>query len=428
MGIRQKILLILASVLIVSLTIHGWLILDEQRHEDLVDLQRRGSDISHFLAKAVAYSVIGYDYHTLQLLMNEIVATEAVNFARVTNLAGKTMAEAGNAHDPETLMFEQPVQLEGEVIGHLQLGMNTRPLSQRLEEHHFTLFSRQILIILLIIIGELAALSWFIVRPVRRMTETLKAGDENDPPRLPVTSRDEFGQLATHFNHLVDRLRAINLDLQQDAHYRGEELDLSRQQIRDQSAELRRIQEELHRLSRMDDLTSAHTRRYFNERIEDAVKAANEQGEPVSLLLIDIDHLKIVNDVHGHHVGDRLLQTLARTIQSVLREDDQLFRICGGEFAVLAWHTGAETATWLAEQIRLAVAGLELELDDKRVNPTVSIGVATIPDSGRDTNRDYFYLCADRALYHAKHHGRNRVDHCHDLNIEPITQLTDRTT
>lgn len=426
MGIRQKILLILASVLIISLTIHGWLILDEQRREDLMDLQRRGSDISHFLAKAVAYSVIGYDYHTLQLLMNEIVATEAVNFARVTNLADKTMAEAGNAHDPETLLFEQPVQLEGEVIGHLQLGMNTRPLSQRLEEHHFTLFTRQLMIILLIIVGELAALSWFIVRPVRRMTLALKASDENDPPRLPVTSRDEFGELASHFNHLVDRLQAINLDLQQDAHSRGAELDLSRQQIRDQSAELRRIQEELHRLSRMDDLTSAHTRRYFNERIEDAVKAANEQGEPVSLLLIDIDHLKIVNDVHGHHVGDRLLQTLARTIQSVQREDDQLFRICGGEFAVLAWHTGAETATWLAEQIRQAVTRLELELDDKRVNPTVSIGVATIPDSGRETNRDYFYLCADRALYHAKHHGRNRVVHCHDLNIEPITQLTDR--
>ncbi len=425
MGIRQKILLILASVLIVSLTIHGWLILDEQRHEDMLDLQRRGADISHFLAKAVAYSVIGYDYHTLQLLMNEIVATESVNFARVKNLAGKTMAEAGNPHDPETLKFEQPIQLEGEIIGHLELGMNTRPLSQRMEEHHFTLFSRQILIILLIIAGELAALSWFIVRPVRRMTLALKAGDENDPPRLPVTSHDEFGQLASHFNHLVDRLRAMNENLQQDAHRNGEALDVSRQQIREQSEELRRIQEELHRLSRLDDLTSAYTRRYFNERLDDAVMAANEQGEPVSLLLIDTDHLKIINDVHGHHVGDRLLQMLAPAIQSVLREGDQLFRICGGEFAVLAWHTGAETATWLAERIRTAVESLDVELEDKHLSPTASIGVATIPDSGRETNRDYFYLCADRALYQAKHHGRNRVEHCHGLDIEPIAHLTD---
>ncbi len=77
MGIRQKILLILAVVLVVSLTIHGWLILEEQREEALADLQHRGSDISHFLAKAVACSVIGYDYHPLQLLMNEIVATDA---------------------------------------------------------------------------------------------------------------------------------------------------------------------------------------------------------------------------------------------------------------------------------------------------------------------------------------------------------------
>ena len=77
MGIRQKILLILDVVLVVSLTIHGWLILEEQREEALADLQHRGSDISHFLAKAVACSVIGYDYHPLQLLMNEIVATDA---------------------------------------------------------------------------------------------------------------------------------------------------------------------------------------------------------------------------------------------------------------------------------------------------------------------------------------------------------------
>ena len=425
MGIRQKILLILACVLIVSLTIHGWLILDEQRREELVELERRGSDIAHFLAKAVAYSVIGYDYHTLQRLMNEIVATETVNFARVANPADKTMAEAGNARDPQTRMFEQPIRLKGEVIGHLQLGMNTRPLNQRLEAHHLTLFSRQLLIIVLIIVGELIVLSWFIVRPVRRMTRILKDCDANDPPRLPVTSQDEFGQLAIHFNHLVDRLRTVNRELQRNVHAHGEELDLSRRQLREQSEELRRIQEALHRLTRMDDLTRAHTRRYFNERIEDAVKAANEEGEPVSLLLIDIDHLKIVNDVHGHHVGDRLLRTLAGAILSVLRENDQLFRISGGEFAVLAWHTGAETATWLAEQIRLAVAQLELERGDKRVCPTVSIGVATIPDRGRETNRDYFYLCADQALYHAKRHGRDRVVHCHDLNIEPITKLTD---
>ncbi len=426
MGIRQKILLILASVLVVSLTIHGWLILDEQREEALSDLRHRGADISHFLAKAVAYSVIGYDYHTLQLLMNEIVATEAVNHARVTNLAGKTMAEAGNPHDPDTLTFEQPVQLEGEVIGHLVLGMSTRPLHRRLAEHHVSLFSRQMLIILLIILGELLALSWFIVRPVRRMITVLDSSDEDDPPRLPVTSRDEFGQLASRFNHLVDRLRQANRRLRHDAHRSGAELDVSREQIREQAAELRRIQRELHRLSRLDDLTSAFTRRYFNERMDEAVELANEQGEPVSLILVDIDHLKIVNDVHGHHVGDRLLQIVARTLQDALRESDQLFRICGGEFAVLAWHTGAETATWEAEQLRKAVENIALELDDKTLHPTVSLGVATIPDRGRETTRDYFYLCADRALYHAKQHGRNQVVHCHALNLEPITQLTDR--
>ncbi len=427
MGIRQKILLILAVVLVVSLTIHGWLILEEQREEALADLQHRGSDISHFLAKAVAYSVIGYDYHTLQLLMNEIVATDAVNHAQVMNLAGRTMAEAGNAHDPDTLIFDQPVQLEGEVIGRLVLGMSTRSLNQRLAEHHFTLFSRQMLIILLIILGELLALSWFIVRPVRRMIVALEDGNEDDPPRLPIVGHDEFGQLASRFNHLVDRLGQAHRQLRQDAHRQGAELDVSREQLRAQSLELRRIRRELHRLTRYDDLTSAFTRRFFNERMDEAVVAANELGEPVSLMLVDIDHLRIVNDVHGHHVGDRLLKTMARTLQGALRESDQLFRICGGTFAVLAWHTGAETATWQAERLRAAAGDLTLELDETTLRPTVSIGVATIPDRGQETNRDYFYLCADRALYHAKQHGRNRVVHCHALNLDPITRLTDRT-
>ena len=116
-GVRQKVLLILMSVLLTGLTISGWLALKQEERDTLKDINQRGSDISRFVAKSLAYSVVGYDYHTLQLLLDEITLAEDIGYAKVVNIKGNTMAEAGNGTDTKLVNFNQDIRLDDEIVG-----------------------------------------------------------------------------------------------------------------------------------------------------------------------------------------------------------------------------------------------------------------------------------------------------------------------
>ncbi len=270
MGIRQKILLILALVLILTLSINVWLVLDEQKSLHLKELRQRGEDISHFLAKALAYNVIGYDYHTIQLLVDEITTTNDVSYAKVLNRKGKIMAETGNYSTDSTLLFEQPIKLEKQVIGKLILGMNKNLPGGRMESSHVNLLKQEALIILLIIIGEFIALSFFIARPLRLITQTLQEGARHgyeNISEIPIYSDDEFGLMAREFNHMSRKLTETNRQLQIKVESADRQLLSTNKQLVEQSAELKKINEELHKLSITDALTKVYNRRYFDDQL-----------------------------------------------------------------------------------------------------------------------------------------------------------------
>ena len=125
----------------------------------------------------------------------------------------------------------------------------------------------------------------------------------------------------------------------------------------------------------------------------------------MSLLVIDIDHFKRVNDDHGHQAGDRVLQAMGEMLQRNLRSDDQLFRFGGEEFVLLCDRLSAEAAHSMAERLRHSI---EMDmLAGATVPVTVSIGVATGPEDGMTIEK--LFDVADKRLYEAKRAGRNRV-------------------
>jgi diguanylate cyclase (GGDEF)-like protein len=155
-----------------------------------------------------------------------------------------------------------------------------------------------------------------------------------------------------------------------------------------------------------DPLTGIGNRAAMQSAGRTQIELALRHGLPMSLLLIDIDHFKRINDTYGHAKGDVVLQLLARTIARTVRRSDQAFRYGGEEFVVLLGHTDLAGAEVMAERIRILVAGsreLHRELSE---GVTVSVGVGTLRE--QDTLES---LCerADRALYLAKRSGRNRV-------------------
>ncbi len=167
--------------------------------------------------------------------------------------------------------------------------------------------------------------------------------------------------------------------------------------------ELVELRERLERMAKVDELTGAANRRRANERLEEEYRRARRYGQPLALLMFDIDHFKAVNDTHGHDVGDRVLAQLTAVVDERLRDTDLLARWGGEEFLVLAPETAIDGAHRLAEDLRRHVArqrfahGLRL---------TISVGVAA---HRADQSLHALVKRADDALYAAKRAGRDRV-------------------
>ena len=160
-------------------------------------------------------------------------------------------------------------------------------------------------------------------------------------------------------------------------------------------------------LSETDELTGLFNTRGFAIAANRLFAQALRYDRAASVLMIDSDRLKGVNDSLGHEAGNRLLRQLANAIQSELRFTDVPARYGGDEFIVLLPETPPKGALEVAERIRKTIAEGPLELDDKRIKHTVSIGVACFPEDGRTL--DALASRADRALYQAKEQGRNCV-------------------
>lgn len=162
-----------------------------------------------------------------------------------------------------------------------------------------------------------------------------------------------------------------------------------------------------------DPLTGIYNRRYLERRLTDEIARSNRYGMPLSVLLIDIDHFKRVNDIYGHQVGDLVLEGLAQLIVTTLRTTDIVARYGGEEIMVIAPSTPLKTAADLAERLRKVVENasfevpVELNRDISALGVTVSIGVACFGQQAKDMNDLIQY--ADKAMYRAKKEGRNRV-------------------
>ena len=158
-----------------------------------------------------------------------------------------------------------------------------------------------------------------------------------------------------------------------------------------------------------DHLTRLYNRRYFMNRAGEEIERSLRHQEPLSVLMVDIDHFKEFNDTYGHATGDRVLQTVARAMQDALRKPDICARHGGEEFAVLLPSTPGENAYHVAERVRRTLSGTRytgLGLPAE-ANITISVGVATCPRDA--TELDALMELADKALYRAKAAGRDQV-------------------
>ncbi|MEQ8331898.1 diguanylate cyclase [Nisaea sp.] len=177
--------------------------------------------------------------------------------------------------------------------------------------------------------------------------------------------------------------------------------------LREYAMRLELLNGELERLATTDALTSAFNRRYFMSRLEDEFKRVRRYKHPSSLLMIDVDHFKRINDGYGHDVGDVVLVQLVKVLENALRDLDTVARIGGEEFAILLPETGTKEALVSADRLLNAVRAIRVPVAGKELSFTISIGCTQL-DADCETIEDLLKV-VDIALYEAKDSGRDKV-------------------
>ena len=216
-----------------------------------------------------------------------------------------------------------------------------------------------------------------IILPIRKLQDGVSRFGRGDYKfRLKVTSDDELGQLSKSFNNMANSLE--------------------------------QHQNELKRISTYDSLTGLLNRREIERRLDEALGTYKRYHRIFSLLLLDLDHFKQVNDTYGHQSGDELLKTFADAVQQVIRPVDLFARYGGEEFLILMPEINIESAKIMAERIRALVELLVVKtVAGKEISFTVSIGVTGVSESVQD--HATIIHTVDQALYAAKEGGRNRI-------------------
>jgi two-component system, cell cycle response regulator len=203
--------------------------------------------------------------------------------------------------------------------------------------------------------------------------------------------------------------RAVRARMRAALHYvqLRETWERDRAQLKQFAAALATTNRRLQHAAHTDLLTGLPNRRAGLDILNHAWSTAARSGQMVAVMMVDVDHFKSINDTHGHAVGDKVLVELGKVIRSAVRSDDQVCRLGGEEFLVVCQDTDVSATLQVAERLRANVLGTPINVNGVQIQATVSIGIACKEPAMADV--DELVKAADKALYGAKHAGRNRT-------------------
>ncbi len=213
---------------------------------------------------------------------------------------------------------------------------------------------------------------------------------------------DEFVNKPFNPNILLARVRAGQRMIELREH-----IELDKQELNRQNAQMSILNRKLKLAAMTDVLTELPNRRHAMRRLEEELASSQRTGSPLSVILLDIDHFKSVNDSHGHDVGDIVLRETAAVLRGCTRRNEEVCRLGGEEFLVIVPDATRETCAGFAERLRASVEAMEIRIGTYVGRVTVSLGVASLEDGVNTV--DGLIKLADRRAYAAKATGRNCV-------------------
>ncbi len=235
-----------------------------------------------------------------------------------------------------------------------------------------------------------------------------QSGHASGPVELRVRCKDG-AEKAIEF-HYVDLLDQ-GIWMMNDVTEQHEMEDATRainEHLMERLGEINGLQEQLRKQAIHDALTGLYNRRYLDEMLDRELARSRREGPPLTIIMLDIDHFKKLNDTYGHPAGDEVLKSLADLLLRNSRAEDIPCRYGGEEFLLVLPNMGRHDALARAEQWRHEFETMRIAFADITMRSTISIGIATFPEHGQ--TQSALIEAADKALYAAKHNGRNRVE------------------
>lgn len=310
---------------------------------------------------------------------------------------------AGQRRARAASLFSNPLQTEeyinstgDRVIGILSL-LEHADYAVVLERNYDELFADLVdlrnltLSLVLLLLAIMGLIAWLIIRGILQPLETLKKSAEivatgDMEIQLPVTSHDELGIATTAFNQMIEQLR-VN-------------------------------REKLEQLTITDSLTGMMNRMKIIKAIDEHIERYRRFGLSFSLLMIDVDYFKKINDEYGHPAGDAVLVRMGKLFNELTRSIDMAARYGGEEFLILLEGSESSEAMQTAERIRSVIENIEIDYNGEKIKFTISVGVAQISNTGQTV--DDLIQLADKALYKSKDEGRNRITAAENISPKVI--------
>ncbi len=410
--------MLVPGVVAIGLVSLAFLAAEQQRRDELNDLRLRRLQVLQAVGLTAAVHVAQNDMadlDTLVALFSEANKSELIELAIVDD-DGRVLAHSNpeafntvmsDAFTRSALGSEAPVwrwsrnDLQLAVPARAGIRWATVITRWSLEGVHASIARTRtqwiaVAVALFLVLGAIlfSGLDRLVVTPIRALQRAVKKMEAGSlDVRAPKLSGREFSELSDNINLMAQALQSQRDNLERA--------------VAERTRELQELNLKLERLAVTDGLTGIYNHRRFQEALAAEVLRSQRTGRPLSVLMIDVDLFKRVNDSMGHPAGDELLRKLAQVIQSALRQTDLLARYGGEEFAVLLPETPRSEGAGAGERIRMSV--------EEQVNTggrwtqkvTVSVGVATWPENGKTP--EGLLSAADQALYAAKREGRNKV-------------------
>lgn len=407
-------MLVVVLGLLIGVSILGFFKLKQDGQNIYHAANSSGQERVLLIAKSLSNLLAGYDYTNMESLADSIVAAPDVLILRITNRKGKVVVERTNktlSPEGQSLSFSAPVIFGGEAIGNVNMLVSTSKLEAAIQKSFrgIMLWMGSVVVflgVLIYVAGSRVLLAP--IAKIRNRMQHIVAHPEGELQIMEVSGSDELADLASIFNKVQTSLYVHRQQLKERVQIADENLTKVNQELILRSKELEQMVTLSQQLATTDSLTGLHNRRFLDENLGSVFAQAKRHGDPLCLVLLDVDFFKQINDEHGHASGDVVLKRLGDLIHWGTRESDINARMGGDEFAFVLPRTSIRQGRIFAENLleKTRTHGFVIP-NGKILNVTLSLGVVELSE---DINSvEALYGAADRALYESKHRGRNQV-------------------